>query len=136
MPSAASQFFTVYLLTAHPEHLVELNDKPPSVNGCSPMDELSFTHFAAVLKCRIGKHTKPTSPLLEQHNVLWIEALIENQFQAATHACQCQKACRGALAKFIGWLAWGLEPPKPFLSSGGTLRLSLLTWGLVMVYLK
>jgi hypothetical protein len=67
------------LLTAHPEHLVELNDKPIFVIGCSPTEELSFTHFTAGMKQRIGEHSKPATPLLESH-VSWIEDLVENQF--------------------------------------------------------
>jgi hypothetical protein len=64
---------------------VELSNKPIFVNGCSPTDEL--THFTAGMERRIGDHSKPATPLLEQH-VLWIETLLENQFQAATHARQ------------------------------------------------
>jgi hypothetical protein len=79
MRSAASQFFALDLLTAHPEHLVELNDKPIFVIGCSPTEELSFTHFTAGMKQRIGEHSKPATPLLESH-VSWIEDLVENQF--------------------------------------------------------
>ncbi len=48
--SAASHFFALDLLAAHPEHLVGLNDKPIFVNGCSPTDELSFTYFTAGMK--------------------------------------------------------------------------------------
>jgi hypothetical protein len=105
MRSAASQFFALDLLTAHPEHLVELNDKPIFVNGCSPTDELSFTHFTAGMKRRIGEHSKPATPLLESH-VRWIEDLVENQFRAATNARQRRKACRIAITNLIGWLAW------------------------------
>jgi hypothetical protein len=104
--SAAGHFFALDLLTAHPEFLVaDQHDQPILVKGCSPTDELAYSHFTAGMKRRVGEHTKPATPLLERH-IKWIDDLVERQYTAATTSRQRRKACRIAITNLLGWLAW------------------------------
>jgi hypothetical protein len=65
VPSVIALLWT-YLQHPHPEHLVELNDKPVFLNLCLTTGKLAFAHFTAGMKCCIREHTKLVTPLLEQ----------------------------------------------------------------------
>jgi hypothetical protein len=104
--SAAGQFFTPDLLTAHPGRLVaDHGDQPVLVHGCAPTNELGFSHLPAGMKRRVGEHTQPSTPLLEKH-IRLIEDLVERQYHAATTSRQRRTICRIAITNLVGWLAW------------------------------
>jgi hypothetical protein len=104
--SAPAQFYALDFLIAHPDRIMmDAKSRPVVVQGCSPADDLGHTHFTSGMKRCIGKHSQPSTALLEGH-VKWTNDLVENQFRQPFTPKQLKTACQTAITNLLGWLGW------------------------------
>jgi hypothetical protein len=123
--SAASQFYALDLVTSNPDRIMmDAKSRPVVVQGCSPTNDLGYSHFTFGMKRRIGKHSQPSTALLERH-VKWIDALVETQFRQAFNPKQRTIACRVAITNCWAGLV-GYEQWRPSVSNGAMYFLSTL----------
>jgi hypothetical protein len=115
--SSASQLYALELLTANPDRIMmDTKSRHVVVKGCSPTDDLGFSHFTAGMKRHIGEHSQPSTALLERQ-VKWINQLAENQFDRPFRLNSVKLPV--VWLSLIFWDGWaGCERWRPSVSNG------------------
>jgi hypothetical protein len=103
--SAASYFFTMDASVSNPSTMYDPGNRLIVTSDCLPTDEAGYKWMSTGMQNRLGDSVQPSTPLLERH-ILWIDNMLDNQFNGSANPRQQSSACRAAIANLSGWMGW------------------------------